>query len=99
MSHVLPPRTAGAVSALRARPDVTVVFVAHVGLEDLYSLGQIWRNTPLRRQVQAAYWSVPKHEIPADQPELSAWMFGQWESVDRWIAEHERAAFERHDPA
>jgi 1-acyl-sn-glycerol-3-phosphate acyltransferase len=88
MKHVLPPRSAGAVAALQARDDLTVVFVVHVGLEDLYSLKEIWKKVPLRRQVQATYWSVSKDEIPSDPAEMSAWLFDQWELVDQWIADH-----------
>lgn len=91
MTHVLPPRTAGAIAAIQARDDVTVVFVAHVGLEDLYSLKQIWRKVPLGRRVQAAYWSVPRSDIPTDRGDLTAWLFDQWETVDQWIADHEAA--------
>lgn len=88
MRNVLPPRSAGAVAALSARPDLSVVFVAHAGLEDLISLGEIWRQIPLRRQVTGAYWSVPSETIPSDRASLSPWLFDQWELVDKWITEH-----------
>lgn len=93
MTHGLPPRTAGAIAALGARPDVTVVFVTHVGLEDLFSLKEIWRNIPLDRTVVGAYWSVSADEIPGDRSQLSPWMYDQWERVDRWIDEHHRDAY------
>lgn len=93
MTHVLPPRTAGAIAAIGARRDVAVVFVVHVGLEDLVSLRDIWRRIPLRRKVTGAYWSVPASAIPSDREMLSGWMFDQWERVDRWIAEHHREAY------
>lgn len=85
MRHVLPPRTAAAAAALEARDDMTVVFVAHQGLEDLHSLGQIWRNVPLRRTVHATYWSVPGHDIPTDRVELTTWLYDQWARIDGWI--------------
>ena len=46
------------------------------------------KKVPLRRKVQATYWSVPKDEIPSDPAEMSAWLFDQWELVDQWIADH-----------
>lgn len=98
MRNVLPPRTAGAIAALRARDDVSVVFVAHVGLEDLTSLREIWRKVPLRRHVAGTYWSIPGEEIPVDPEQLSAWLFDQWERVDRWIGEHRAAAMGVGDP-
>jgi 1-acyl-sn-glycerol-3-phosphate acyltransferase len=92
MTNVLAPRTAGAIAALSARHDVSVVFVAHVGLEDLISLGEIWRKVPLRRRVTGTYWSVAPDQIPDDPAEISNWMFDQWEAVDRWIADHRAEA-------
>ncbi len=92
MPHVLPPRSAGAIAALEAREDVSVVFIAHVGLDDLVSLKDLWQRIPLRRQVEIAYWSVPRHEIPADREQLSSWLFSEWKKVDDWIAEHRAAA-------
>jgi 1-acyl-sn-glycerol-3-phosphate acyltransferase len=92
MRHVLPPRSAGAIAALSARSDLSVVFVAHVGLEDLVSLREIWRRIPLRRHVVGAYWSIPAEAIPTERHLLSDWLFDQWEQVDRWIDEHSAEA-------
>ncbi len=89
MPHVLPPRSAGAVAALRARDDVTVVFIAHAGLDDLFSLGELWRKIPLRRRVEVEYWAVPRSEIPEDPEQLSDWLFGEWAKVDVWIDERQ----------
>ena len=93
MMNVLPPRTAGALAALGARPDATVVFVAHAGLGDLHSLGEIWRNVPLRRRVQATYWSVPAAEIPTDRQAVGAWLFEHWALIDQWIVETRPSVF------
>ena len=88
MTHVLAPRSAGTLAALEAAPDIQVVFAAHVGLEDLISLGHIWRRIPLRRRVEAAYWT-PTEPVPADHDAKAEWLFRQWAEVDRWI--HERS--------
>lgn len=98
MANVLPPKAAGAAAALHARSDLTVVFVVHVGLGDLHSLGEIWRNVPLRRQVQATYWSVPSDELPSDATEVSSWLFDQWATLDTWISEHRSSVFPPTDP-
>ena len=89
MTHVLPPRSAGAVAAISARDDVTVVFIAHAGLDDLFSLGELWRKIPLRRHVEVEYWSVPREEIPTEPDQLPAWLFGEWAKVDAWIDERQ----------
>jgi 1-acyl-sn-glycerol-3-phosphate acyltransferase len=85
MRNVLPPRSAAAAAALAARNDMTVVFVVHEGLGHLYSLGQIWRNVPLRRTVRASYWSIDGDEIPTDRASLTDWLYEQWALVDQWI--------------
>lgn len=94
MMNVLPPRSAGPLAALNARRDATVVFVAHAGLGDLHSLGEIWRNVPLRRTVQATYWSVPAAEIPTERKAFGTWLFDQWASIDRWISETRPSVFQ-----
>jgi 1-acyl-sn-glycerol-3-phosphate acyltransferase len=93
MPNVLPPKSSGAAAALDARDDMTVVFVVHAGLADLHSLAEIWRNVPLRRTVQATYWSVPRDEIPEDRGELSTWLFDHWALLDQWIAETRPSIF------
>lgn len=93
MTHVMPPRSSGAIAALQARDDVTLTFVVHVGLDDLHSLGQIWRSVPLHRTVLGGYWSVPLDEIPVDPDEMRSWLFDQWEAIDQWIVDHHAAAF------
>lgn len=70
------------------------MFVAHVGLEDLFNLREIWNKIPLRRTVRGAYWSFPRDEIPIDQTEFSEWLFEQWARVDRWIADNESAVYD-----
>jgi len=99
MVNVLPPRIAGALAAVQARDDMTLVFVAHAGLGDLHSLGAIWRSVPLRRNVQATYWSVPNADIPTDRAEFGDWLFDQWAAIDAWIAETRPSVFDpRHLP-
>ncbi len=94
LANVLPPRIAGALAAVQACDDMTVVFVAHAGLGDLHSLGAIWRNVPLRRNVQATYWSVPSADIPTDRTEFGDWLFDQWAAIDTWIVETRPSVFE-----
>ncbi len=94
MPNVLAPRSAGAAAALRARSDVTVVFVVHAGLGDLFSLREIWRKIPLRRRVVGTYWVIPPSDVPSYPSEISPWLWDQWERVDRWIEEHRPQATE-----
>ena len=94
MVNVLPPRIAGALAAVQACDEATVVFVAHAGLGDLHSLKEIWRNVPLGRHVQATYWSVPSAEIPRDRAQFETWLLDHWAAIDAWIIETRPSVFE-----
>ena len=97
MTNVLPPRPSGAAAALHARDDLTVVFVVHVGLDDLHSLGQIWRSIPLRRRVQATYWSVPPDQLPRERADVEGWLLDHWATVDEWIADRRPEVYGSED--
>ncbi|HWP66264.1 MAG TPA: 1-acyl-sn-glycerol-3-phosphate acyltransferase [Candidatus Limnocylindria bacterium] len=88
---VLPPRLGGALALLETRPDVDVAFLAHVGFEGTVSLNDIWRGRLIGRAVRLMFWRVPSAEIPRTTQERIAWLDGQWERVDAWIAAHEEA--------
>lgn len=72
---------------------MTVVFVTHVGLEDLCSLRAIWNSIPLHRTVMGTCWSVSAAKFPTERSELSPWSSDQWERVDRWIDDHHHEAY------
>ncbi|GAA0329003.1 1-acyl-sn-glycerol-3-phosphate acyltransferase [Actinoallomurus spadix] len=86
MANVLPPRPAGSLAAIDAAPDADVVFVAHTGVDDLLTVGDIWRTIPLDRPLRARWWRVPREEIPQDGREQ--WLFDWWETIDTWIADN-----------
>lgn len=86
MANVLPPRPAGSIEAIGAAPEADVVFVAHTGVDDLMSVGDIWRRIPLDRPMRARWWWVPREEIPADDRER--WLFDWWEQIDAWITDN-----------
>lgn len=88
MTHVLPPRSAGALAALEACPRATAVFVAHVGLDDLLSLRDLWRNVPIERTVEATFWVAERDPQATGPVGMSDWLWGQWEAVDTWIDNH-----------
>lgn len=90
MPHVLPPHPAGSLAAMDAAPGADVVFVAHTGVDDLLTAGDIWRRLPLDRPLRARWWRVPREEIPGDDRER--WLFDWWQTIDAWIAENRPAA-------
>jgi len=86
MENVLPPHLAGTLAAIEAAPAADVVFVAHTGVDDLLSVGDVWRAIPMRRPMRARWWRVPYEEIPGDGRER--WLYDWWETIDAWIAEN-----------
>ena len=86
MENVLPPHLAGTLAAIEAAPSADVVFVAHTGVDDLLSVGDVWRAIPMRQPMRARWWRVPHEEIPAEGRER--WLYDWWETIDAWIAEN-----------
>lgn len=93
LHHVLPPRTGGTIAAMEAAPNANLVFLAHVGLDDLLSLGDIWRNVPIKRTVRAGYWYADRTTQPSERGEMVDWLYEQWQAVDDWIEDNAAAAF------
>ena len=59
-------------SEARARPDVDVAFLAHVGFEGTASLNDIWRGKLIGRTIQLCFWRVPSAAIPMTASPRSA---------------------------
>ncbi len=85
MTNVLAPRPGGFIAALDAAPDADVVLVAHTGLDHMLTVGDIWRELPMDKQLVMRWWTVPRAEIPAGRDERIDWLFGWWERIDVWI--------------
>jgi 1-acyl-sn-glycerol-3-phosphate acyltransferase len=91
LQRVLPPRRGGALALLETRPDVDVAFLAHAGFEGTASLNDIWSGKLIGRAVRLLFWRVPSAEIPPTDAERIAWLDGQWQRVDAWVAAHEES--------
>lgn len=88
MPHVLPPKPAGTLAALRAAPAADVVVFTHTGHDELLDIVSIWNALPLRAQLRLVWWREPASSLPADDEELRAdWLLGVWTRVDAWIGE------------
>lgn len=84
--HVLPPRPAGLLACLAARPDLDVAVVAHTGLEDLVSPRLIWRALPVSaRPMVIRWWHEPAGLLPDTDEDRREWLRLQWAIVDAWI--------------
>jgi 1-acyl-sn-glycerol-3-phosphate acyltransferase len=85
MRHVLAPRPGGLTAALAAAPEADVVWVAHAGLDQLYTLADVWRELPLDQTVRMRWWRVPVEEVPRTESEQVEWLYQWWERIDSWI--------------
>ena len=91
MRHVLPPRPGGVTAALAAAPGADVVWVAHAGLDHLFTLADIWRELPLDGAVRMHWWRVPAAEVPRTEAEQVEWLYEWWERIDDWVDETRRS--------
>ncbi len=87
MRHVLPPRPGGFTAALAAAPEADVVWVAHAGLDHLFTMADVWRELPLDTTVRMRFWRVPAAEVPRDRDEQVAWLWDWWTRIDAWVDE------------
>jgi 1-acyl-sn-glycerol-3-phosphate acyltransferase len=85
MRHVLPPRPGGVTAALAAAPGADVVWVAHAGLDHLFTLADIWRELPLDGAVRMRWWRVPAAEVPRTEAAQVDWLYDWWERIDEWV--------------
>ncbi|MGV9773696.1 1-acyl-sn-glycerol-3-phosphate acyltransferase [Streptosporangium sp. NPDC003464] len=88
MEHLLAPHPNGAITAIESCPQADVVFVAHTGLDDLVTLGDLWRRLPMRAEIKARWWRVRAADVPRDRESRIRWLFDHWEEIDAWIAKN-----------
>ena len=91
MRNLLPPRSGGAFAAIDAAPTADVIFVAHTGLDDLITVGDVWRALPMEQLIRARWWRVPAADVPREREAVMRWLYDWWELIDAWIAENRPA--------
>ena len=90
MPNLLPPRPGGTLAAMSACPDADVIFVAHAGLDNIITVGDVWGKFPINQVIRARWWRVPVDQVPrtADHEAQVQWLYGWWERIDTWISEN-----------
>ena len=83
--QVLPPRPAGTLAMLDARP-LDVVVMAHRGLEGFAEIRDIWSGGLVGSDVRVRFWRIPHDGIPHDPDDRKVWLFTTWSDVDAWVA-------------
>ena len=90
MPNLLPPRPGGTLAAIAACPDADVIFVAHAGLDNIITVGDVWGKFPIDQVIRARWWRVPVDQVPrtADHEAQVQWLYDWWERIDTWISEN-----------
>ncbi len=90
MPNLLPPRPGGALAAIAACPQADVIFVAHAGLDNIISVGDVWRNFPIDQVIRAKWWRVPVDQVPrsAGHEAQVQWLYDWWERIEGWISQN-----------
>ena len=94
MPNLLPPRPGGTLAAISACPDADVIFVAHAGLDNIVTVGDVWGKFPINQVIRAKWWRVPVDEVPRelDHEGQVQWLYDWWERIDTWISENRPGA-------
>jgi 1-acyl-sn-glycerol-3-phosphate acyltransferase len=90
MPNLMPPHPNGTLAAIGAAPDADIVFVAHTGVDDLISVGDVWRAIPIEQTLRARWWRVPFEEIPPEE-DRERWLYEWWARIDEWISDHKES--------
>jgi 1-acyl-sn-glycerol-3-phosphate acyltransferase len=88
LRHVLPPRLGGPIALLEETRGTDVVFCGHVGLDGFEYVSDIWRGGLVGGTVRVKFWRYPAAEVPDGREALIEWLYGCWQVLDDWVAEH-----------
>ena len=90
MPNLLPPRPGGTLAAISACPDADVIFVAHAGLDNIITVGDVWGKFPINQVIRARWWRVPVDAVPRglDHEGQVQWLYDWWERIDTWISKN-----------
>jgi 1-acyl-sn-glycerol-3-phosphate acyltransferase len=85
-SYTLPPRTGGAIAAVRGAPSANVLVLTHNGFcPD--GRARPWWQLPIHRQLLVRTTLISAAQLP-EPDQLSPWMERTWTKVDAWVAGH-----------
>lgn len=85
LRNVLPPRPAGSLAAMSACPNADLVFVAHTGLDQIATIGDLWTAIPDHKIVELGWDVVSAARVPPTDEERAEMLFHVWEQIDDWI--------------
>jgi 1-acyl-sn-glycerol-3-phosphate acyltransferase len=88
MRNVLPPHPGGVLAALAAAPEADIVLVGHTGVDHLRSVGDVWRELPMDKNIAMHWWLEPAANIPAGDQARIEWLYSWWARIDAWVEEN-----------
>ena len=73
------------MAAIKACLDADVIFVAHGDLENITSVGDVWRNFPIDQVIRARCGWVPFDQVPREASHKAQlkWLYDWWQH-DWW---------------
>ncbi|MFW2381734.1 MAG: 1-acyl-sn-glycerol-3-phosphate acyltransferase [Acidimicrobiales bacterium] len=92
LQALLPPKPAGVLTLLAARPDVVPMVLAHRGLDNVASFKGLWTSVPLQQPIVVRWW--PTAAPPSDPDEQVRWLQNEWRRADLWVRSSDQMALE-----
>lgn len=83
LEALLPPKPAGVLTLLHARPDVVPMVLAHRGLDNVASFKGLWSSVPLRDPIVVRWW--PTAPPPSEPNARIRWLQDEWRRADKWV--------------
>jgi 1-acyl-sn-glycerol-3-phosphate acyltransferase len=87
LKALLPPKPAGVLTLLHARPDVVPMILAHRGLDNVASFKGLWSSIPLQDPIVVRWW--PTAPPPPDPDGRVRWLQDEWRRADKWVRSSE----------
>jgi hypothetical protein len=85
LDYLLPPRSAGVLAGLVARPNLEIVFVAHTGLEELVTVKNVWAHLPFEVPMSLRWWKAGGRPSLDDARSVDDWLNTEWAIIEQWI--------------
>ena len=79
---LLPPRTGGPLTILKANTGKDIVFLAHVGFEGSASAVDLIDGSWVNQQIYLHFWRIPFYKIPEDKEKF---LFEQWDLMQHHV--------------
>ncbi len=85
--QLLPPRLGGTLALLEANPGRDLVFCAHTGFEGSSHFSNLINGSWLGARIGIAFWRVPYGQIPREESAQTAFLFTQWDRMQRTVVQ------------